>query len=448
MSLNSKPLWMEGMFIRPQHLQQQNRYLESLIERRVAGLRPSGWGLRTLSIDRDLLRIGKFGLAGCEAMLPDGTVVTIPQDIEAPPARSVAPETRNRLVKLAVPARRGDGLELAGDEPGGRIGRFRPIEQEIRDSTSLERGSIALKLGALRVQLLLDGEPEDDLITLPLARIEQVDAGGAILLSSSYLPPAFDCAALPRFAELIRELEGLLHNLGEVLAARVAPNRTVNQMAGIVDYLLLTTINRFEPVFSTFSRSRGLHPQDLHLAMIQLAGELATFGLSVRRPAMFPPYLHEDLEASFAPVLAAIRSGLAIVIDESVVSIPLQARDYGIWVAPVADRSLLKSARFVLAAKSSMPAEALRARFPMQVKLGPVEVIRELVNLQIPGIALEPLSVAPRELPYYGGYTYFELVRGGELWERLVNSSAFALHVGSDFTDLALELWALRERAA
>lgn len=446
MSVTAKPLWLEGMFIRPQHLQQQNRYLEEVVERRVSWLQGAGWGLCELTADRDLLRVGKFGITSCRAVMPDGTPIWIPQDLEPPPARDIPNDTRGRVVKLAIPARRGDGLEIPG---GGQIGapRFLPIEREVHDSTNPQRDSTQVTIGILRAHLLLEGESEDDLITLALARIDQVEASGSVNLSGSFLPPALDCSAVLRFDEIIRQIEGLLHGLGETVAGRVNPSRLVNQMAGILDYLLLTTINRFQPVFSDFGRVKGIHPQDLHRAVLQLAGELATFGLKVRRPAIFPPYNHQDLEATFALPLDAIRNALAIVIDERVVSLRLEPREHGIWIAPIGDHSLLRAARFVLAVKSSMPEEVLRARFPMQVKLGPVEIIRDLVNLQIPGIALEPLSVAPRELPYYSGYTYFDLARNNELWGRLTNSAAFALHVGADFADLALELWAVRENS-
>ena len=298
------------------------------------------------------------------------------------------------------------------------------------------------------MRLLLDGEDESDLTTLTLARVEQVDAAGSGGLAPTFVPPSLDCAANARLAEVIREVEGLLHGLGATLADRVDPSRMVGEMAGIIDYLLLTTINRFEPLFANFARSKCVHPQALHAAMLQLAGELATYGVRTRRPPSFPAYQHDDLEASIEPVLAAIRAGLLVVIDERVVSLPLQARDYGIWIAPIADKSLLRGARFVLAARSNAPPETMRTGFPMQVKLGPIDVIRDLVNLQIPGIPLDPLNVAPRELPYYGGYTYFELSQGSELWTRMANSSAFALHVGAEFGELAMELWAIRAARA
>ena len=48
------------MFLRPQHFQQQERYLESVLERRTMPLRPHAWGITQLTINEDLLAVGKF----------------------------------------------------------------------------------------------------------------------------------------------------------------------------------------------------------------------------------------------------------------------------------------------------------------------------------------------------------------------------------------------------
>lgn len=92
-----------------------------------------------------------------------------------------------------------------------------------------------------------------------------------------------------------------------------------------------------------------------------------------------------------------------------------------------------------------MPGEDIRRRFPKEAKIGNVDVIRDLVNIQIPGVRLKALPVAPRQIPYHAGKVYFELERKGDYWEGLVESSAVALHVGGDFPDLNLTLWAIRE---
>ena len=117
--------------------------------------------------------------------------------------------------------------------------------------------------------MLLDGEDEGDLITLSIAQVEQVDASGSVILSPSFIPPTLDCAAVTRLSEMVREVEGLLRGLGTTLADRVDPSRTVGEMAGIIDYLLLATINRFEPLFANLARTKGVHPQELHAVMLQ-----------------------------------------------------------------------------------------------------------------------------------------------------------------------------------
>ena len=117
---------------------------------------------------------------------------------------------------------------------------------------------------------------------------------------------------------------------------------------------------------------------------------------------------------------------------------------HGVRVGPITDRSILRGANFVLTVQCDMPAETLRRGFPAQVKIGAVEQIRELVNAALPGIAVRPLPVAPRQLPFYAGASYFELDRASPHWAHMQNSGGFAIHVAGDFPNLRLELWAIR----
>jgi type VI secretion system protein ImpJ len=80
----------------------------------------------------------------------------------------------------------------------------------------------------------------------------------------------------------------------------------------------------------------------------------------------------------------------------------------------------------------------------MQTKIGPVEKIKDLVNLQLPGIALRALPVAPRQIPYHSGSAYFGLDQSAELWGQLRLSGGVAVHVSGSFPNLAMELWAVR----
>jgi type VI secretion system protein ImpJ len=157
-----------------------------------------------------------------------------------------------------------------------------------------------------------------------------------------------------------------------------------------------------------------------------------------------PPYRHDRLRESFEPVMAALRAALSAVLEQAAIPIPIEAKKFGISVAAVADRSLYSTAVFILAARADLPAEELRRRFPAQLKLGPVERIRDLVNLQLPGVPVHPVPVAPRQIPYHAGFVYFELDQSHELWEQLKSSGGVAMHIAGEFPGLALEFWAIR----
>jgi type VI secretion system protein ImpJ len=134
-----------------------------------------------------------------------------------------------------------------------------------------------------------------------------------------------------------------------------------------------------------------------------------------------------------------------MVLEQTAIPIDLQDRKHGVRVAVIADIELQRNASFVLAVNAQMQGEALRARFPTQVKIGPAERLRDLVQLQLPGISLRPLPVAPRQIPFHAGFTYFELeTRGNELWKQLETSGGLAMHIAGDFPGLALEFWAIR----
>jgi type VI secretion system protein ImpJ len=214
--------------------------------------------------------------------------------------------------------------------------------------------------------------------------------------------------------------------------------------AEFADFLMLQTINRYEPLFAHYADSGAGHPEDLYETCVTAAGELATFTTTSKRPPKFPGYRHERLRESFEPVVTSLRTSLSVVLEQSAISIPLESKKFGISVAIVADRTLYSTSVFILAARADLPAEELRRRFPAQLKIGPVERIRDLVTLQLPGVPVAAVPVAPRQIPFHAGFAYFELDQSAELWEQMKTSGGLALHIAGEFPGLRMELWAIR----
>lgn len=443
MSSYNKVIWTEGLFLQPQHFQQQDRYFERYVESRCQGLTPHGWGFIEIELEQDFLAIGKFALRRAVGVFPDGTPVRMPDDDPLPAPLAVGTQVRDQIVFLAVPLRGAAPLEAERSAGADGLVRHDVRELETRDATSASSDTAVVEVGNLKTRFLLANEVTDAYACLPLAHIVEGRTDNRVVLDDKFIPTVLHARAAPRLDAFLRELHGLLHHRGDALGGRAAATAR-GASAEIADFLMLQAINRFEPLIAHCAEAGVLHPEDLFRVCVQAAGELATFTTPSKRPPPLPAYRHDRLRESFEPVMAALRQSLGAVLEQAAIPIPIESKKFGISVAMVADRSLYGTAVFILAARADLPAEELRKRFPAQLKIGPVETIRDLVNLQLPGVPVHAVPVAPRQIPYHAGYVYFELDQTHELWGRLKTSGGVGLHIAGEFPGLALEFWAIR----
>jgi type VI secretion system protein ImpJ len=438
-------VWSEGLFLQPQHLQQHDRYIEHYIDLRATSIHNFGWGFSQLKLDRDLLKLGRLGVSSAEGVFPDGTPFSIPDDDEPPEPIEIGENIRDEIVHLALPVRRTDAPEIDLEGSGDVLPRLQGQEIDVRDVTGTSAGTTLMQVGGLKTRLMFGSDELGGYATIPLAHVQEAKVDQHVVLDDSFVPTVCAVGAAPVLDAFVKEFEGMLHQRGEALANRVAATGR-GGAAEIADFLLLQIVNRLEPLVHHMSEGNTrCHPESFYRLALAAAGELATFSTSSKRPARFAPYRHEDLRASFEPVIAALRQALSSVMEQTATSIPLQQKKYGISVGTVADRNLLSNSQFVLAVNADSPAELIRTQFPAQCKVGPVERIRDLVNLQLPGIRLDALPVAPRQIPYHSGYVYFQLDRTSELWEQLKTSGGVAFHVGGEFPGLQMEFWAIKD---
>jgi type VI secretion system protein ImpJ len=444
MTWHNKVVWTEGMFLQPQHFQQHDRYAEYQLRQRLVATIGYPWGYTAVTLDEAALAIGKLSLSAAHGVMPDGTAFSIPGNDAAPAALDVPADVRNERVVLALTLQRPGIVESDAEQAAGSMGpRYQVAEVSIGDSnTNIDRDA-SVQIGRLNLRLMLERDTGEGYATLGLARVVERRADNKLVLDAQYIPPMLHAQGHVILDGYVRELCGLLHQRGEALAARLAqPGR--GGVAEIADFLLLEAVNRSQPLFMQLQQRSVLHPETLYAACLSLAGDLATFR-ERRRPPAFPEYLHDDLARCFRAVIDDLRLSLSMVMEQTAIPIELQDRKYGIRVAIIADPDLQRNASFVLAVAAQLPGEALRARFPTQVKIGPVERIRDLVNLQLPGVTMRPLPVAPRQIPYHAGFNYFELdTRNNELWKQLETSGGLAMHIAGEFPGLELEFWAIR----
>ena len=442
MSVFNKVVWSEGLFLRPHHFQQQDRYFERYVETRCQALIPHSWGFTALELERDFLSIGKFGLRRAAGVFPDGTPFRMPEDDPLPAPIDIG-QARDQVIHLAVPLRSAGAPDVDRSPGPDGLVRHAVRELEARDATSRSGDVALLEVGSMRTRLMLASDVTEAYACVPVADLVECRADKQVVLDDSFIPTVLDSRAAYRLHTFMTELLGLLHQRGDALGGRVTGTGR-GASAEVADFLMLQAINRYEPLLAHCADAGVIHPEDLYRLCVSAAGELATFTTPSKRPPQLAAYRHEALRESFEPVMAALRASLSAVLEQNAIPIPIESKKFGISVAVVADRGLYSTAVFILAARADLPAEELRRRFPAQLKIGPVERIRDLVNLQLPGVPVHPVPVAPRQIPYHAGFVYFELDQAHELWGQLKTSGGVALHVGGEFPGLTLEFWAIR----
>ncbi len=443
MSAHNRVIWSEGLFLQPQHFQQQERYFERYVEARCQSLVPHSWGFTEIEFEPDFLSIGKAAVRRVAGVFPDGTPFRMPDDDPLPKPIDIGPDVRDQILYLAVPLRRSGQLEADRETDGDELARHDVRELQARNDASSGGEAALLEVGALRTRLMLASEVTQAYACIPLAQIVECRADRQVVLAESFMPTVLHVRTAARLAAFATELLGLLHQRGEALAGRVAATGR-GAAAEFAEFLMLLAINRYEPLLAHYAESGNLHPESLFQVCVSVAGELATFTATSKRPPKLPAYRHERLRESFDPVIAALRDSLSKVLVQSAISIPIEPRKFGISVAMVSDRSLYGTAVFILAARADVASEELRRRFPAQLKIGPAEKIGDLVRLQLPGVPVHAVPVAPRQIPYHAGFAYFELDQTNDLWEQLKDSGGIAMHVAGEFPGLALEFWAIR----
>jgi type VI secretion system protein ImpJ len=436
-------VWTEGMFLRPQHFQQQERFLEFFANARSAPMGSHAWGFDQLMLDADALKLGKLALREAHGLFPDGTPFSIPAQGDPPEPLEVPADARAQRVLLGLPVRRVGVEDVALDGNDDGLKRIRVAEREVNDANAQGSSPALIQLGDLRLRLMLESQLTDGWMALGVARVVERRPDNQVVLDLAYMPPTLALRACPPLEAFVREMEGLLHHRGEAVAARVSqPGR--GGVSDIAEFLLLEVVNRWEPRIRHVLQQNVMHAERLYSLLLELGGDLATFARDPRRPIEYPIYDHDDPQVSFQPLMADLRRSLSMVLEQNAIPIELMERKYGIRVAVMPGVEILRTAQFVLAVKADVPADQLRVRFPPQVKMGPAEKIGDLVNLNLPGIPMRALPVAPRQIPFHAGFNYFELDTTHELWRLLEQSGGFAMHVAGEFPGIQLEFWAIR----
>jgi len=446
MSWYNKVVWSEGLFLRPQLFQQQERYLEHYAHKRSAVLSPFFWGFHHFAIDTEALALGKLVISGVAGIFQDGTPFEAPANAALPAPLALLHEHLSQTIYLAVPIRTPNTEETNFEDATDSLARFRAFEQELLDANSIGQGPKLVQLADLRLRLLPEKELSKSWLGLPLARIAEIRADGSAKLEPGLIPPVNVYSASSQLHTWLVEIHGLLRLRATAMAERLstAASRS-GDAAEISEYLILQLLNRYEPIMSHLLATKAASPEFLYMQLIALSGELSTFvRTDTRRPKEYDAYRHHAPHLCIKPLIDDLRFLLNVVLERAAQQIPFSLQANDIQLAVLDPNEFRRFSTFVLAVSAHLPQDILQQQFPAQVKLGPSEHLGDLVRSHLPGIPLQALAVPPRQIPFSAGFLYFEISQRHPLWDQVSRYGGLALHVAGQFPELRMELWGVR----
>jgi len=419
--------WSEGMFLRPQHLQQHDLFGDARLHYHLHALDPFHWGVRELALDEEALAEKRIVVTRLDAVLRDGTVLRVPGNATLESRSFEA--GRDRLdLHLGLRSWSATEPNVVDGDGRARNARYRLAEAELPD---LNRGGPAsgVEVLAPNLRLLLTGE-ENELglyETLKLAEIEASDdSKRPWVLSRTYVPPLLAMQASGVLRDDVISVKNLVR--GRVrTAAGLTKGATVAAMRQL---FMRYTLARSAPLLEHLLSTGETPPFPLYTALVEIAGALAAYE---REEAIeLPVYDHENLYRCFRGLLDFISDVLDRLAPVNFEKRPLP---YDAAVQAYATRGLglqLVDPRnsYFLAVRAPIEAKELAAIVAEKAKASSIKGVGGMIVHNLPGLPIEPLPAAPTEIEAMSGYHYFRVDPASKEWARVRSDLSFALHLG------------------
>jgi type VI secretion system protein ImpJ len=442
---NLQPVvWSKGTFLTPQHLQAQDRFIESLLQFRVEALAFRPWGFTQLDLDQDKLSHGLFGIHRARGLFPDGLLFSIPDSDPAPPAKPLAeffgPDQTTLDVFLSIPDYRVSGVNLSAPERGIDT-RYLASVQAFRDENT-GAAEKPVQVARKNLRFLVEGEPQRGSSVLRCARVLKTEAA-TFQVAPDFAPPLLDFTASEFLISIARRIIELLNaKSGQLAGLRRQKNQSLAEFttADIANFWLLYTINSHIPELRHLFETRHGHPEALFAVMLSLASTLTTFSLEVQ-PRDLPVYEHDDLGTCFRNLDEILRRLLETVVPSNFVSLQLKLIRPSIYAASIFEDRFLENTKLYLAISVDEMGEAeLIEKAPQLIKVCSATHIEHLIRQALPGVPLIHAPVPPTSIPVKVNHQYFSLSRSGLAWEAVERVRNLAAYVPADFQNPQMEL--------
>ncbi len=453
-----KPLfWQQGLFLQPQHFQQNDLYVHSLLNPLHKFIQPHFWGVASLDISPAALGNQTIDITKGEFVFSDNTHVVYPGNAMLA-ARSFEStwQEKDKPLKVYLGLRKwdesGENVTVLSDaemisDASTRYVTTADSEELVDMHHTGPAGQVRKMKFLLKIFWDTEKDKIGDYLLIPLAVLEK--DGEEIRLAGRYVPPAMNIKSVSGLFNTVKEIRDLVASRARQLEEYKSQKGVHTAEFGARDMvflLALRSLNRYVPLLFHFTEALYIHPWTVYGMLRQLVGELSSFSDSINVMGTLPngetlmgEYDHSDLGTLFLSSLALI-TGLLDEITAGPEYILKLLFDGTYFAVDLPGIKFEGKNRFYLVVETDTDPKTVIDALQGIAKLGTRETLPLLLARALPGVGLEHLPVPPQELPRRVQSVYFQIDHHSDQWKQVESGKNIALYWDSAPEDIKVEL--------
>ena len=449
-----KVLWGEGLFLRPQHFQLQDRYHEQRLNHLIRSTIPFSYGVIDLSFDESQLKLNILALEKINMIWQDGEIYAAPHQ-DLPPEAIQLDELKMQgemLVYLALPIVQANKTNVSYDDskensqPARYHSYLSDTHDLFTDATSAEISMLKRQAQFKLVDVSSDPNHSlDGTLYLPVAKIKRQNSG-QYEFDQHFIPPLLHIEASQTLHNNLKRTLNVIRAKIKTIQSNNRENeqKLIEFRSGdIVSFWLVNALNTAHATLNHIFQNAQIHPERLYGELLRLTGSLLTFSTAYDVEQL-PSYQHHNLQNSFSQIDAILRDLLDTIISNRYISIALKETRPSYWLGSLETDKINRDSRLYLAVSSTMmQTHDLIQIVPLRFKIGNTVDVEQRVVAALPAIPLQHLIQVPTAIPVRSGVSYFEIEPNHELYQRMLDSEAICIYVPAGFQDISLELIAV-----
>lgn len=313
--------WNEGMLLSPQHFQHADHYFELQLAHLVRRSCRYFWGINSLSLDEIALASNVVKITAIECIFPDGSVLQFESGSESDQADIYSEPVSLDLSRLDIEPGSEFSVCVAISEYNSKcasdadseLKRYISVNEGLHGDIGDPQNEIDLVTLQPKLRLHVEQNASPNHTGFPIAKFEKTL--DATFQRVSFTPPLLSSSAT--YSDKPVELWGQLSSILASSRSKASQLRSLISERRSEKVFLeqqrsrIIALTRALPILEALLRSEE-HPHQIYCKLLEYASDLAAL-LDDPVAPLFPKYTHNDLNNSFAPVLAFIESTISSI---------------------------------------------------------------------------------------------------------------------------------------